>query len=54
MDAIFSKDFGSLGMVLIVFVIAFTAVLMPMGIYVVMKRMAKQAGEQEQANSKRQ
>lgn len=47
MDVIFSQDFGALGIALVVFIIVFTALLMPVGIYFAMKKAA--VGQEEQA-----
>lgn len=54
MDAIFSQDFGTLGIVLVIFIIAFTALLMPVGIYIGMKKAAKTAEEQDRKHAQQQ
>ncbi len=47
MDVIFSQDFGALGIALVVFIIVFTALLMPVGIYFAMKKAS--VAQEEQA-----
>lgn len=51
MDMIFSQDFGALGIALVVFILVFTILLMPVGIYVAMKNAAKAAQEQDRRNA---
>jgi len=53
MDMIFSQDFGALGIALVVFILVFTILLMPAGIYVAMKNAAKAAQEQDLRNAQR-
>ena len=47
MDMIFSQDFGTLGVALVVFILVFTILLMPVGIYLGMKKAAAAAEEQD-------
>lgn len=54
MDIIFSQDFGALGIALVVFIIVFTALLMPVGIYIAMKKAALASREQDQRNAQKQ
>lgn len=51
MDVIFSQDFGPLGVALVVFIIAFTALLIPVGIYFGVKKASIVAQEQDRANA---
>lgn len=43
MQALLTQDFGTLGLALVIFVVAF-CVAMPFGIYVAMKRAARAQG----------
>jgi cytochrome bd-type quinol oxidase subunit 1 len=52
MDMTLGHDFGTLGVVLVAFVILFAALLMPLGIYFAMKKAAKQAEEQDRAHAR--
>lgn len=51
MEAIFHQDFGTLGIALTVFIIVFTAILMPVGIYFAMKKAVKTAEEQDRRHA---
>lgn len=51
MDMTLGHDFGTLGVVLVAFVILFAALLMPLGIYFAMKKAAREAEEQDRAHA---
>lgn len=53
MDMIFHQDFGVLGIALVVFIIVFTALLMPIGIYVAMKKAAKDSAEKDERDARK-
>lgn len=53
MEMIFSQDFGPLGIALVVFILVFTILLMPVGIYIGMKKATAAAIEQDRRNAER-
>lgn len=53
MEMIFSQDFGPLGIGLVVFILVFTILAMPVGIYMAMKKATAAAIEQDRQNAER-
>lgn len=53
MDMIFSQDFGTLGVALVVFILVFSILLLPVGIFLGMKKAASAAQEQDRQNAER-
>ena len=51
MEMIFTQDFGPLGIALVVFILVFTILLMPVGIYLAMKKTAAASMEQDRKNA---
>lgn len=51
MEAVLSDLFGSLGGLLTIFIIAFCALAMPIGIYFAMKKAVKVAEEQDRIHA---